>query len=310
MLNRLVILPLLHALNWLAADTAARLGGSLGVLAFHLGVRRRVASGNIAATLGLRGPERRRVLRRSYATMGANFLELWTIGGPDGPERHLQLLDPLWQAYVHRRHPGAVFLTPHLGDWDLAGHSVTRFLPGFVAYAKVQHNPEVDAMVNAQRRRADIGVAMTGHNDRKAAVAVLRGLRQGAPVGLMADQRPSAGEGVPAFFLGIATDCHPGPGFFARRARVPIIPGFGLRLRAGVDAVFIGRPLPYHVADDAALVQASMDLLSAMIAAFPGQYFWQHRRFARPLDLPPRAYEPWRRWGLRLMVEPEKALGK
>jgi lauroyl/myristoyl acyltransferase len=46
-----------------------------------------------------------------------------------------------------------------------------------------------------------------------------------------------------------------------------------------------------------------MDRLSAIIAAFPGQYFWHHRRFKRPLELPRRAEEPWRVHGLRLLVE-------
>ena len=81
-----------------------------------------------------------------------------------------------------------------------------------------------------------------------------------------------------------------------------------LRRRAGIFSMVIGRPLLPGAGDEAGLTQASMDLLAVMIQAVPGQYFWQHRRFKNRLDLPPRAVEPWRRWGLRLLADPLQAL--
>ncbi len=304
MLNRLVVLPLLRALNRLAADTASRIGGGLGVLVFHIGIRRRVASACVATALGLRGQARRAVVRRSYASMGASFLEIWTVGGVDGMERHLRFLNPAWQRLVNQRHPGCVFLTPHLGNWDLGAYSLRCFAPRVLAYAKAQHNPRVDELVNAQRARLGTEVLMAEHGDRGAAVKVMRALRDGVPVGLMADQGPGSREGVPAYFFGVPTYCHAGPGFFAKRGRVPIVPGLCVRARAGEFVVLAGRPLPAEAGDEAVLIQAAMDLLCAMIAALPGQYFWQHRRFKNRLDLPARASEPWRRWGLRLLAEP------
>jgi lauroyl/myristoyl acyltransferase len=81
-----------------------------------------------------------------------------------------------------------------------------------------------------------------------------------------------------------------------------------IRRRAGVFAMFIGRPLADDAGDEAQLIQAAMDLLAAMIQAVPGQYFWQHRRFKNHLGLPPRADEPWRRLGLNLLADPLQAL--
>ena len=109
-------IPLLRLLNRLAADTACRVGAALGLLAWHLGVRRRRAQRNLTETLGLRGWRRRQVLRRSYATMGAAFLELFTIGGPDGPEKHLRYANPQWQARLHRCHPGSGWVTVQPAD--------------------------------------------------------------------------------------------------------------------------------------------------------------------------------------------------
>jgi lauroyl/myristoyl acyltransferase len=308
MLNRWLILPLLRALSYLAVDTASRVGGSLGVLTFHLGVRRRVASDCIAQSLGIRGPQRRAIVRRSYASMGASFIELWTIGGVDGGEKHLALPNETWLRHCMTTTPGCVFLTPHLGNWDLGAHGLARHVPRLFAYAKAQHNPAVDQAANAQRAKAGITVLLTQRGDRTTAVQVMRALRQGTPVGLMADQGPPPEQGVAAVFMGVETYCHSGPGFFAKRANAPIIPGLCVRRRAGEFALIIGRPLPASAGDEQQLVQASMDLLAAMIAAVPGQHFWQHKRFKNHLGIARRSVEPWRVHGFSLLKNPLQAV--
>src|SRR5476651_1084555 len=146
-LQRLLVVPVLSALGGLAADTACRLGAALGVLAFHLGVRRGVVRDGLARALGLGGPRRRAVARRSYATMGANFVELWTIGrGAGSPEEGVRFFNPRWQALVQRRWPGAVYLTLHLGSWDMGANAVRRGADRLLVYAKAQHNALIDAL--------------------------------------------------------------------------------------------------------------------------------------------------------------------
>jgi Kdo2-lipid IVA lauroyltransferase/acyltransferase len=291
---------LLQLLNRLAADTACRLGGTLGVLAWRLGIRRRLAARQMEDCLGLRGPDRARILRRSYASMGAQFLQVWTIGGPDGPEGHVTIANPGWAATVVRRHPAAVFLTCHLGDWDMAAHAMTRLGGEVLVYAKAQHNPEMDRLLNQRREAAGLRVVLVQPKDRTGAVVALKSLRRRTALGIMADQRPAGG--TAAWFLGREAWCFDGPAFFARKAGVPIVPGFAVRRRAGVSMLFVGRPFAAS-GDHAVDVQRCMDQLSAMIAALPGQYFWQHRRFAgQPPLLERRAVEPWRGQGLRLIA--------
>jgi Kdo2-lipid IVA lauroyltransferase/acyltransferase len=308
MLTRWLILPLLRALSFLAVDTASRLGGMLGVAAFHLGVRRKVASNCVQMTLGLRGIHRRDVVRRSYASMGATFTELWTVGGVDGGERHLTTGNPTWTQQVLTRHPGCIFLSPHLGNWDIGAHGVARLMPKLYAYAKAQHNAAVDEATNVQRAKLGITVLLTRRGDRTTAVQVLRGLRSGCPIALLADQAPTGDEGTRAIFMGVATDCHAGPAFFARKANAPIVPAICVRRRAGEFVLVIGRPVPAQAGDDRALTQASMDLLAAMIAAVPGQYFWQHKRFKKRSHAEPRPREPWKIHGLSLLEKPLEAM--
>jgi Kdo2-lipid IVA lauroyltransferase/acyltransferase len=298
--GQLALRIVLGALSRLSGVTAARLGGSLGVLAFHIGLRRRVVRDNLRQTLSLRGPARRAAARQSYATIGANFLELLTVGNGNGPELGVETLMPAWVERLRQDQRGLIMLTLHLGTWDMAGYFTSRWFGPTIVYAKEQHNAVVDDILNRQRRRAGMEVVLARHGQRTAAVTVLRALRAGSYIGLLADQKPSSSEGVPAYFLGQPTLCHAGPAFFARRGNALVVPAASIRIGAGRSRFYIGRPFTVGDSDDQRVIQIGMDCLSALIAAVPGQYFWHHRRFRTRVELPARDSEPWRTAGMHL----------
>ncbi len=275
-------------LRRLAADTLCRVGAGLGVLAFAIGVRRQAARAQLQRALGVRGAPARRLLRRAYATIGAAFFEVWGVGGPDGPEGHLRLLAPTHCRRLARR--GVVFVLPHQGCWDAAAGAWAASFGGIIAYAKQQRDPVVDAAVVAQRARLGIRVVWARRGDRRQAVGVLRDVRGGAALGLLADQRPSGDDGEPAEFLGHATLVNGGPGFFGSHGAA-LVPVLSVRTAAGRSVVLPLRPLPGAAAAD--LRQQAAWAMSAAIAAFPGQYFWMHKRLR---DEPAVGGEqPWRR---------------
>jgi lauroyl/myristoyl acyltransferase len=298
--HRWLVAPLLRALGGLSAATADRCGGALGVAAFHLHIRRRVAADTIQRCLGLRGPARARILRRSYASMGANFLGLFTAGRASGWPLGAEQLNPLATAAWLRTHPAMVCVSGHLGVWDLGACLLARVAGRVIGYAKPQHDPATDEIINACRDRLGIRVVFAAAGDRLAATTALRAARDGIPVCLLGDQRPGRTEGAPGWFFDQPAWCHQGPGFFAVRARMALAPALCLRRRAGRYVGFLGRPRT--CADQDTAVQLAIDLQCALIAACPGQYFWQHRRFAgQPPALSARTSSPWRgraRWAL------------
>ena len=137
------------------------------------------------------------------------------------------------------------------------------------AYAKAQHNPAVDAQLNRCREVSGAEVLLTRQGDRTGAVTVLKALRTGGAVGLLADQRPRTSEGEAATFLGVPTWCHPGPAFFAQRAKVWLVPAFALRVRSDLTKVYVmENPQPYACAKgrdpEHAAVDATTGLLSSL----------------------------------------------
>lgn len=288
---------LLDALAALTPATACRLGAALGQVVFTLGLRRRVASANVFQALGLRGPARRRAVQRSYGNMAATFLEIWTLRATVPVA---EIANPQWFAHLIAQGRPLVFLTGHIGNWDAAAaYGATKLQPLFV-YAKAQHDATLDARLGAVRAALGMTVVFARHGDRRGALQILRGLRPGGGLGVMADQMPKRNEGCPGYFAAAATDLHLGPAVLARRLQAELVPMVCLRRGPGRNVLVIGRPVPAH-ADDAVMTQRGMDALAGAIRAFPGQYFWQHRRFKRPVELPPRAEQPWRH-GLRALL--------
>jgi len=278
----------LFAFAGLAPDTAARLGAALGACAFHLGVRRATVSSNLARTLHLRGRHRRRVAQRCYQHVAATFVEAWGIHSCPVPAR---ILNPQWLAHLRRGGRGMVFVSLHLGNWDAAGAAVARATGKMMVFARRQRDQVLNDVQVALRIQSGISIVFAKHGRSTDMLSVLRLLRGGGCLGLMADQLPRRHEGCEGYFLGVPTRLHTGPAVLARLSRSILVPGVSLRCGNGEHIFIAGRPVP-AAATDEETTQRCMDVLAAMIAAHPEQYFWHHRRFKRVVTLPPRLTMP------------------
>lgn len=286
------------ALARLSPETACRLGAAAGALAFALGIRRRVVAENLLRTLGLRGTRRRRCAWQSYRHLGASFIDMWTL---DRERLPVELMNPLHVQRCLQDPRGLVIATVHIGSWEAGGAAVSvRSATPMLAYAKAQRDRAMDACVQAQRESLHMQIIFARRGGAHDMLAVLRALRGGSTLALVADQMPTGDEGCPGHFLGVPTQLHLGPAVLSRLTRSQLVPAICLRVAPGRFRLFLGRAIPPGT-DDAATAQRCMDVLSASIAAFPSQYFWHHRRFKRVVTVPPRSGEPWKQ-GLSLLA--------
>ena len=70
---------------------------------------------------------------------------------------------------------------------------------------------------------------LADHGERASTLAAFRALRDGASLGLIADQRPGDHESESAPFLGQPARCHQGQKFFAERGKFLLVAAFCLR---------------------------------------------------------------------------------
>jgi len=112
----------------------------------------------------------------------------------------------------------AIYVTAHMGNWELAASTVTGLgIPLSVVYSP-QSNPFLDRMIQAKREPLGCGFIIKN----KAARQLVRELQAGRSVGLLPDQRIDNGEPVPYFGVDALTTTS--PAWLAIRMECPLIP--------------------------------------------------------------------------------------
>ncbi len=168
-----------------------------------LGRLRRVGERNLAIAFPEKSAsERDRILRASYDSLGRQFAEFCRLPAAT-PEslREIIQYDPLGEkrlAEVRRAGRGILFVTAHLGAWELLPFSESAFGNPISFIVRQIENPKIDRWVHAVRTRFG-NVAI---HKKDAGLACMRILRKGGTLGLLTDLNCLPQEGVFVPFFG------------------------------------------------------------------------------------------------------------
>lgn len=285
----------LGVLPWGAATTV---GAWLGRIGYGpAGIRRDVVERQIAACFPEFDEETvKATARASYESLGRTAIEAALLPklGQRGVLDLFAQVDG-WEHLAAAREAGrgAIIVTGHLGNWEVGGSYVAARGVPIDGVARHMENPLFENFLTSTRE----GLGMRVVWDAEAARRTPRSLRENRVVALISDQGA----------LGLASTYVP---FFGRPAKTPRGPAV-LGLRLGVPLLFatsIRRPdrrfhltfEPIPVADTGdreadvhTIVATYTGMLEAWVRRFPGQYFWQHRRWRhQPPDTPAHLREP------------------
>lgn len=246
-----------------------------GTAVAHLNKRRRaVVRRNLARVVGS-GELERRVddAFRSYARYWVETLRIpkpgleeirrrTSVEGLDGMARHLN------------EGRGVIFVTPHLGSWDVAGAWLASHGWRVIAVAEELRPAALFEMFVRLRRSVGIEVHPLGRG--ASARALLAGLRSGAAVGLVAD-RDISGSGVEVELFGERTYLPAGPAVLAMRAGVPLAAGAVYQRPGGRYHGVVLDPIPVEQSraergEVRALTQRVARDLETLIRREPGQW--------------------------------------
>lgn len=170
---------------------------------------------------------------------------------------------------------GAILVSSHLGNWELAGALVAARGVRIHAFYHEQLSPAFDAFLAWARRRSGLGVL----HQRRGLRECLRALREGGAIGFVADQDGSR-DGVFLDFLGRLVSFPRGPYEFARHAGCEILAVECRRLPDGDYGLCFGDPFVVDSID--AVEPAARRLASAFetaILAEPAQWQLFYDRF-------------------------------
>lgn len=174
---------------------------------------------------------------------------------------------------------GIVFLTPHLGCFEMTAQQIALHTALTVMY-RPPRKSALKPLVEGARARHNLHLAPAN----LAGVRILaKTLKAGQPIGLLPDQVPQEGEGVWAPFFGRSAYTMTLPAKLAQLGRAEIILVYAERLPAGRG--YVVRFVPFEgdlgstAAGQAAAVNRAMEQL---VARCPAQYFWSYNRYKKP----------------------------
>jgi Kdo2-lipid IVA lauroyltransferase/acyltransferase len=285
----------LRLLPWRAASA---IGGALGRLAYRpFGIRAGVVERQIAAAFPHLTPEAvRQLAAQSYDNLGRLSIEMAVLPGTTREELVARV--PRVHGWEHveaafAQGKGVIGVTAHLGNWEVgAAYLAARGLP-VDAVTRGAANKLFEAYL-ARTRRA---IGMEVINDRDAVRRTPRSLRDNRMVGFVADHDALGLASTFVPFFGRPAKTPRGPAVFALRFGAPVL--FIIMVR-DADGEYTLHVKPVEVtptgdreADVDAIVLRFTQMLEDMVRDYPGQYFWQHRRWRRqPPDTPPHLREP------------------
>jgi KDO2-lipid IV(A) lauroyltransferase len=255
----------------------ARLGGSIGYRL--LGRMRRQALENYAGILDRpeSSPEVQRVAREAvvgYTKLLADFVLLPTLSR----ERVLEMVE--WQGieHIHRARElgkGVIVVTPHFGNWDIAGAATTAVGLPLTAVTEHYGTSDLNRRVIAARERIGMKVVPLGVTAGKA---VLTGLRRNELVALVCDLPPREGRAVTVRICGQQAVVPAGPALLALRTGAPVLPFVCRRLPDDRYRIEVQAPVQFPTAGAGApaveaMAQAIMDRFDPVLRATPEQWY-------------------------------------
>ncbi|MFQ5680188.1 MAG: lysophospholipid acyltransferase family protein, partial [Gemmatimonadota bacterium] len=269
-----------RALAALPEEVAVRLGAGIGGVAYRpLRIRRGTVERQLRAAFPGR-PERwvRAVARACYRHFGREAVATLRIGRAGPPALLERLVNPEEPAATYERCAsaggGALVVTGHLGNWELAGACLAALGLPVTAVVRRRETGAERRLAELRERLGIESVPMSAAPGRLRAA-----LAEGRTVALVADQHAAA-RGIAVPFLGRPASTFLGPARLALALRAPLF--FGALLREGSAYRAVLRPIPAPEPGRGAereLTRRWVAVLEEAVRDHPEQYFWFHRRW-------------------------------
>ena len=276
---------LLKIYGWMPRPLARPAAQAFAWCGFHLARRQRRAG---MRNLELAFPEkseheRLQILRGCFQNIGrllvefSHFPELTRENiakyvDVDGFENYAEAV---------RRGRGLIYLTGHLGAWELGSFSQSIFGYPLKFVVRPIANSRVEELISHYRT---LGGNAPIHR-RSAGREILQALRRNEAVGILFDQNTTRSEGVFADFFGIPAATTPAIATFALRTGAAVVPAFliwdanlkkhRLTFAPAVELIETGD----KALDIVENTKRFNQVLECYVRKYPDQWLWIHRRW-------------------------------
>jgi KDO2-lipid IV(A) lauroyltransferase len=282
-----VLVALLRAVSLIPLGPALRMGGWGGAVGYHLfGKTRRLA----LLHLGIAFPEKSEAERQAIAlqmfvNLGRAAMEITAIRSYDHRlESYVGLKNGELLQEMNARGKGIVFVTGHLGNWELIARRVAR--AGVPNSAIAKRGDDFRLMGLIEEWRLTGQVTTLWREDASTGRAIIKLLKGGGGLGLLVDQNTDI-QGVFVPFFGRLAHSARAPADLALRFGSPILVGTGHRRGPdagdGLELEFTEIPhdanAPDREAEVVRVTAACQAVLEDAIRRYPSDWVWMHKRW-------------------------------
>lgn len=258
-------------------------GGLIGFMAYYLFPRERNrAIAHLSLVFGEKGrPWIQRIAKRSFIHLGKSLLEVMLIS----PRRLAQIVDIQGEESLRTalsQKKGVIYVTGHIGNWELMGHTVAAINSLSVIAAPIEPEQVNDVIV---RLRARMGVRTILRGRPGASRELIRIFKENRILGILIDQDTDV-ESAFVDFMGKPAWTPTAAVSMAIKFGAPVIFGTIQRSNDNRHMITIEGPLELvRTGNDEKDIIANTAMLTKKIedriAQNPEQWVWMHRRWRR-----------------------------
>lgn len=223
----------------------------------------------------------RATLRTAIVEAGKSMTELCKVWfGRDDEIAQLVVCDD-WGVVeaAQRAGKGILFLTPHLGCFEISAIYVAQRLPLTVLYRPPKRSSLEPVMIAGRSR----GQARLAPANVSGVRRLYKALRRGEAIGVLPDQAPGVGEGEWADFFGRPAYTMTLVTRLQAAMAATVIMAFSERLPSGR-----GYRLHFEKVGSGPLSPATLnDRVEQLVRRCPGQYLWGYNRYKVPAGAEP-----------------------
>lgn len=264
------------------------LGAALGWLSWWLSPRRRRLTRAHLALYGACHPadDLAAISRAAIAEQGRGFTEL-AIAWTAPVECLYDLVRECggWQFINEAKaaNRAIIFVTPHLGCYDIAGRYLESRIPVTALY-RPPKQAWLQKLMEAGRCRGGGSTAAAGAAGVRT---LLKTLKAGGNVIILPDQVPGQGDGVWADFFGKPAYTMTLLPRLARSTDASVLFFFAERLSRGRGYCVHIEPMPEAFSEDRDIAARQVNaMVEKLIEQAPAQYLWAYNRYKHPAGAP------------------------
>jgi KDO2-lipid IV(A) lauroyltransferase len=282
-----VLVGLLRLVSLIPLGPALHIGGWGGALAYHLfGKTRRLALAHLAMVFPEKPEaERKAITRQMFVNLGRAAMEITSIRSYDHRlDTYVEMRNGELPGELKARGKGVIFVTGHLGNWELIARRIAH--AGIPNFAIAKRGGDARLMALIEKWRLTGQVTTLWREDPSIGRAIIRVLKGGGGLGMLVDQDTDI-QGVFVPFFGRLAYSARAPADLALRFGSPILMGTchrqGPNAGDGLQLEFTEIPYDSNPSDRETevirITAACQAVLEDAIRRYPADWVWMHKRW-------------------------------